>query len=81
MSMNSITVEAIFENGVLRPVRPLPLAAQQRVTITLQLSADERPWPADVSTLYQELAQDDRRLAGAMFNSVKETWPPDGEKS
>jgi len=31
----SITVEAVYENGVLRPVRPLPLAEHEEVRITV----------------------------------------------
>lgn len=32
----SITVEAIYENGVLKPAQPLPLREQERVQITIQ---------------------------------------------
>ncbi len=81
MSMNSVTVEAIFENGVLRPVQPLPLAAPQRVTITVQFEANERAWPDDVAAVYREIAQEDRRLAEAMFTGVKRTWPADEGQS
>ncbi len=31
----AITVEAIYENGVLRPTQPLPLKEQERVQITI----------------------------------------------
>jgi predicted DNA-binding antitoxin AbrB/MazE fold protein len=30
-----ITVDAIYENGVLRPARPLPLREHERVQITV----------------------------------------------
>jgi predicted DNA-binding antitoxin AbrB/MazE fold protein len=30
------TVEAIYENGVLKPVRPLPLKEHERVQITVE---------------------------------------------
>jgi predicted DNA-binding antitoxin AbrB/MazE fold protein len=73
--MNTITVEATFEDGVLRPTQPLPLAQHQRVTITVQLQAPNRTWPDDVAAIYQELAEEDRRLAEAMLPSVRETWP------
>jgi predicted DNA-binding antitoxin AbrB/MazE fold protein len=75
MPTQPITVEAIFEGGVLRPVQPLPLAEHQRVTVTVQTTAVTE-WPADVATLYQEIAAEDRRLAAAMWPTVKETWPP-----
>jgi predicted DNA-binding antitoxin AbrB/MazE fold protein len=32
----TITVEAIYENGVLKPAKPLPLRERQRVQITVQ---------------------------------------------
>ena len=31
-----LTVEAIYENGVLRPAQPLPLKEHERVQITVQ---------------------------------------------
>jgi predicted DNA-binding antitoxin AbrB/MazE fold protein len=31
----TLTVEAIYENGVLKPAQPLPLKDQERVRITL----------------------------------------------
>ena len=32
----SLTVEAVYENGVLKPVQPLPLTEHERVRITIQ---------------------------------------------
>jgi predicted DNA-binding antitoxin AbrB/MazE fold protein len=32
----AITVEAVYENGVLKPTQPLPLKEHQRVQITIQ---------------------------------------------
>lgn len=32
----SITVEAVYENGVLKPVRALPLVERQKVEITVK---------------------------------------------
>ena len=31
----SLTVEAIYENGVLRPAQPLPLKEHEKVTVTI----------------------------------------------
>jgi predicted DNA-binding antitoxin AbrB/MazE fold protein len=81
MSANSVTVEAIFENGLLRPMQPLPLVAHQKVTITVQFQADECSWPNDVAAIYQEIAEEDRRLAATMSNGVRQTWPADQEQS
>jgi predicted DNA-binding antitoxin AbrB/MazE fold protein len=32
----AITVEAVYENGVLKPVEPLPLREHERVSITVE---------------------------------------------
>jgi predicted DNA-binding antitoxin AbrB/MazE fold protein len=32
----SLTIDAIYENGVLKPARPLPLREQERVRITVK---------------------------------------------
>jgi predicted DNA-binding antitoxin AbrB/MazE fold protein len=37
----AITIEAIYENGVLKPTQPLPLKEQERVQITIQ---SKRSW-------------------------------------
>ena len=34
-------VGAIYENGVLRPLEPLPLAERERVTVTIGIGADQ----------------------------------------
>ena len=34
-------VEAIYENGVLRPLEPLPLAERERVTVTISIGSDQ----------------------------------------
>jgi len=34
-------VEAIYENGVLRPLEPLPLAERESVTVTIGIGADQ----------------------------------------
>ena len=74
MSSKSVTVEAIFENGALHPTQPLPLAPQQCVTVTVHVNTTDDAWP-DVAAVYQEIAEDDRRLAANMFAVVRETWP------
>ena len=32
----SITVEAVYENGVLKPVQPLPFKEQEKVQVTVK---------------------------------------------
>jgi predicted DNA-binding antitoxin AbrB/MazE fold protein len=75
MSSSAITVEAVFEGGVLRPLEPLPLRAQQRVTVTVHVPDEATAWPEDVAAIYQEIAEEERRIAGAMWNTVPKTWP------
>jgi predicted DNA-binding antitoxin AbrB/MazE fold protein len=77
MSSHSITVEAVFEGGALRPAQVLPLSEGQRVTVTVQLQEQAPAWPADVAAIYQEIADEDRRLASDMFANVRDTWPAD----
>lgn len=36
----SLTIEATYENGVLKPDQPLPLQEHQRVRVTLHAPAD-----------------------------------------
>lgn len=32
----AITIEAIYENGVLKPIQPLPLKEHERVQVTVE---------------------------------------------
>src|SRR6266545_6267171 len=81
MVETTITVEAVFEDGVLRPLQPLPLTSRQQVTLTLHVPKGTAKWPDDVAAIYQEIAEEDRRLASAMWEEVKRTWPADEEPS
>ena len=61
----AITVEATYENGVLKPDKPLPLQDHQRVQGTVQVkqsvareSAGMLRWRGDWETL-RRLAEDD----------------------
>ena len=75
MNQQSITVEAVFQDGMLRPIQPLPLKSKQKVTVTIQWTSAEDPWPEDTEEIYRELAEEDRRLAESMRPIVKRTWP------
>jgi predicted DNA-binding antitoxin AbrB/MazE fold protein len=55
MSTHSITVDAVFEDGVLRPLQPLTLESGQRVTLTIGVQEAVREWPADVAAIYREI--------------------------
>jgi predicted DNA-binding antitoxin AbrB/MazE fold protein len=75
MSNQPITVDAVFEGGVLRPLGPLPLSPGQQVTLTVDVPDEERPWPPDVADVYREIAEEDRRIAESMWGGVQKTWP------
>jgi predicted DNA-binding antitoxin AbrB/MazE fold protein len=75
MSATALTVTATFENGVLRPDQPLPLAPRQRVTLVVQIPEAADPWPENVAEIYREIAAEDRRLSAVMFPGVRQTWP------
>lgn len=34
----SFTVEAVYENGMLKPVQPLPLKEREKITVTIQVA-------------------------------------------
>ncbi len=62
--MTPLVVEAIYENGVLKPARPLPLKEQEKVRIVIEseLSCAERTagmlqWTGDPEIL-RRIAQD-----------------------
>jgi AF2212-like len=42
----TLTVEAVYENGVLKPVQPLPLQERERVQVTVQSAVQTAPAPA-----------------------------------
>jgi predicted DNA-binding antitoxin AbrB/MazE fold protein len=54
----TLTVDAIYENGVLKPAEPLPFKEHEKVTVTVQptislarQTAGMVPWTGDVETL------------------------------
>jgi len=60
----AITFEALYEDGVLKPVEPLPLKEHDRVRVTVhetsnwvQETAGMIPWTGDHETL-RRLAED-----------------------
>ena len=56
--MTPLIVEAVYENGVLKPVRPLPLNEHEQVEVTVRpkvsvarQTAGMIPWTGDADTL------------------------------
>jgi predicted DNA-binding antitoxin AbrB/MazE fold protein len=61
----NLTIEAVYENGVLKPARPLPLKEHETVRITIEVEGSwaERTagllkWTGDPEVL-QRIAEDD----------------------
>ena len=67
----TLTVEAVYENGVLRPTQPLPLKENDRVLVSIQTPVDLQDaldavqrsygllrWTGDLETL-RSVAEDD----------------------
>ena len=61
----AISVEAVYEDGVLKPTQPLPLREHEKVRVTVEseLSWAERtagliPWTGDPEVL-RRVAEDD----------------------
>ena len=61
----TLTVEAVYENGVLKPTQPLPLKEHTRVRVAVEVkqsvareSAGMLRWRGDWETL-RRLAEDD----------------------
>jgi len=65
-----ITVDAIYENGVLKPAQPLPLKEHEKVQITVHVNSEVQPaidavqrsygllgWKGDHETLERILAE------------------------
>ena len=73
--MKSIMIEAVFDGAVLRPVQPLNLVTNQRVSLIVEVPEETDAWPSDVASIYQELASEDRRYAANMWSTVQQTWP------
>ena len=56
--MTPLVVEAIYENGVLKPTRPLPLKEHEKVSVTIRAAisvarqtAGMVPWTGDTEML------------------------------
>lgn len=61
----SITIDAVYENGVLKPVEPLPLEEHEKVQVTIEparswaeRTAGMLKWTGDPEVL-RRVAEDD----------------------
>jgi predicted DNA-binding antitoxin AbrB/MazE fold protein len=53
------TFQAVFENGVLRPLQPLRLKEKSRVTVTL---CEENKWRNDFDRLMRKMSRRTRSI-------------------
>jgi predicted DNA-binding antitoxin AbrB/MazE fold protein len=67
-----LTVEAVYEDGVFKPVEPLPLREHERVRLTVQTASDavERSygrigWTGDAETVRRVALDPDGGLLGS----------------
>ena len=74
-----LTIEAIYENGVLEPIEPLPLKEHEKVTVTVQptislarQTAGMVPWTGDVEILVA-LGYQDGRTPGSPSIAARRT--------
>lgn len=79
MSALPTTIDAIFEDGVFRPVTPISLPEHQRVRITLNLDRPMRDWPSNTAEIYRDLAEEDRRISAGMVDDIRASWPAPGD--
>ncbi len=78
MQSNTVlTVDAIYDAGVLRPVEALPFRHNERVTMRIDVPLAPREWPDDTDEIYREIAAEELALANAMFDEVRRNWPKD----
>lgn len=70
-----ITVDAVYEDGLLRPLETLPFGRNERLTLRIDVPDADPIWPADTAEICAESEADDRALAEQMLGIVRETWP------
>jgi predicted DNA-binding antitoxin AbrB/MazE fold protein len=65
----TIDVEALYENGMLKPVRPLPLKENEWVRVTVhshktlaEQTAGMMGWKSDAETLERLLAENEEEV-------------------
>lgn len=72
----SITVDAIYENGILRPMQPLDLTDQERVRVTVEL-ASHTPATSKSSSVRPSLAQRIAERARTLPPGALDSLPDD----
>ena len=66
----TLAVDAIFENGVLKPLNPLELAEHQKVHLIVETNATPPPVPAQGRWHWQEAQAIEDGFAGAVAEEI-----------
>jgi predicted DNA-binding antitoxin AbrB/MazE fold protein len=78
----SIVIDATYEDGVLKPAQPLPLAEHEKVRVTveqqLQVAAQRAQSTAQTVPSVPSLGEQIVALAEALPEEVVSQWPRDG---
>jgi predicted DNA-binding antitoxin AbrB/MazE fold protein len=69
------SIEVVYENGVLRPLEPLPgqFRDRQRLTVTIEAAAGADPWLADAdpTVSLEAVRQALARMPGTLAQLVR----------
>ncbi len=77
----NLTIEAVYENGVLKPKEPLPLAEHEQVTVTVEsaMSLDRRAAAVAMLQRWQEedavLSQEETAANAAVLRALDDDRP------
>lgn len=63
------TVEAIYENGVLKPVAPISLPEHTRVQLTIETDSDQKAWLKESEVSLAKVWDND---ADDVFNELRD---------
>ena len=69
-------IEAEFENGLLKPIEPLPLRQGERVSLVVLRKADPKRW--DLEKLALKTREDDEFARAGLDDWVKQLEVEDG---
>jgi predicted DNA-binding antitoxin AbrB/MazE fold protein len=79
----TITIDATYEDGVLKPAQPLPLGEHEKVRVTVEQTIALAVHPADGSAIQRgksSLSAIEKIIARAesLPDEVVASWPTDG---
>jgi predicted DNA-binding antitoxin AbrB/MazE fold protein len=71
----TFTIDAVYENGVLKPAQPLPLDEHAQVRVTVEQRADG---PVSARESPPALVERLLTIANSVPDEVVRAWPTDG---